>query len=807
MYRLHIHAFLSATHTALIPLLRYVLNFPIRTITALILLVVGILFYYALPNPLFEDPTCTVLFARDGSLLAASIAEDGQYRFPETKEVPKKFAACAIAFEDRYFYWHPGINPLSLSKALLANLRARRVVRGGSTLTMQLARMLHPRAERNYKNKLIELVWALRLECAFSKHELLALYASHAPFGGNVVGLDAAAWRYYQTSANNLSWGQMAALAVLPNAPASIYPGKQHDAFRNKRDKLLHTLHAQGTIDAETLELALLEPLPAPPDLLPQHAWQLINHVFSNGRKGESIQTTLRFDLQCDVERLVTDYTAQHRTQLGRNIAALIADVETGEVLAYVGNTPGLNDRAQGFVNLITAKRSSGSILKPFLYAGMLEDGLLLPRQLIPDIPIKIGTFAPENASHQFQGAVRASNALAHSLNIPAVHMLRSYGIDVFLKLLKDLGATTFRQSADYYGLPLILGGGECSLWEMCGIYASLARTLNRFTTRGAYYTDNFHPLRYIHKEATEPNKEIQRDLLGAASIYLTFQALREVNRPEEESGWWNFASSRAIAWKTGTSWGGRDAWAIGVNKKYVVGIWNGNATGEGQSDLSGVRNAAPLMFQIWGILPNSEWFAPPYDDLRRIEVCAQSGLPPSANCRDLDSIFIPNREYEYSPCPYHQLIHLDSSEQYRVNASCYPLAKIHHRSWFVLPPAMGWFYSKQNPTYLPLPPWLEGCESSNDTQTMQFIYPRNANTEISIPRDIDGKPSPVRFELAHTRPNATVYWHLDNEYIGRSLHLHHLALLPSEGEHTLTVVDEKGERNSIPFTVIYRAK
>ncbi len=792
---------------SLAPFLSYILYYKVRTVVALGVLILGYLFYHSLPSPLFDDPTCTVLFARDGNLLAASITSDGQYRFPACERAPSKFVECAIAYEDQYFFYHLGINPVALSKAFFANVRAGHIVRGGSTLTMQIARMLHPGAPRNYWNKIVEAVWAIRLELSYSKEDLLAIYASHAPFGGNVVGLDAAAWRYFQTAAANLSWGQMAALAVLPNAPANIYPGRHSETFLQKRNQLLRTLYQRNIIDQATLELSLLEPLPQPPEKLPQRAWQLMNHIYTDGRKGENIHTTIDYTLQCEVERQVEDYATQYQTQLARNFGVLVAEVETGNVLAYVGNVPNLGQKQQGYVNTITAKRSTGSILKPFLFAGMLEDGLILPNQLVVDLPVKIGTFAPENASHQFSGAVRASQALARSLNIPVVHMLREYGVAPFLTLLRKLGATTFNKSADYYGLPLILGGGESTLWEQCGIYASMSRTLTRYTRDGHYYRNNFAPLHYTPLEAQTANTPEDQSPLSASSIYLTFQALHEVNRPEEATGWWNFSSSRAVAWKTGTSWGSRDAWAIGVNKKYVVGVWNGNATGEGQPDLSGLKNSAPLMFRIWGLLPRSEWFAPPLDDLRPIEVCTRSGFPPSEYCPMRETIYIPNREYEYSPCPYHQLVHLDDSEHYRVNASCYPIEKMKHRSWFVLPPAMAWFYSKWNPTYETLPPWLEGCENDTELRIMQFIYPRQENTEISIPRDIDGKPSPVRFELAHARPESTIYWHLDEHYIGKSIHLHQMQLLPAEGKHTLTAVDENGYQRSIHFSVIYRAK
>lgn len=795
---------------------RFTLSRPYPFALLLVFLIGWILFLHCLPSPLFSAPTCTVILDRHGRLLAATIAEDGQYRFAPSDSVPERFAQCITHFEDRYFYLHPGVNPVAIAQAAVDNYRAGRVVRGGSTLTMQVARMLHPRAPRTVASKLQEMLWALRLESLYSKRKILALYASYAPFGGNVVGLDAAAWRYFGTQASNLSWGQMAALAVLPNAPGAIFPGAASRKFRAKRDGLLRRLAADGVIDSLTLQLSLAEPLPQPAEQLPQHALQLVSHLIRDGWQGRVVRTSLDYDLQVEAERVVEEQGRLLAENHTYNVGALVADVPTGQVLAYVGNVPGLHQNFQGYVNTIIAPRSSGSILKPFLYAGMLEDGLLLPQQLVPDVPVKYGAFAPKNYDHLYYGAVPASQALARSLNIPSVHMLKEYTPQIFLRLLARVGFTTFTRGVGTYGLSLILGGGECTLWDATGAYASMARVLGGYTDSGAYPRHGFHPLTYLYQDGEDGlrgatgSNTMPTDTslpLGAGSIYLTMQALRQVNRPEEEAGWRYFSSSRAVAWKTGTSYGARDAWSVGVNRRYAVGVWVGNATGRGQQGLSGVGSAAPIMFHLWGILPPARWFATPYEDLTPVLVCRKSGFLAGRFCPDTDTIYAPNREVDYSPCPYHQLLHLDSTERFQVTADCYPIASIHPRPWFVLPPAMSWFYALANGNYAPPPEWLSGCEPEGTTATMQFIYPRQNGALVSVPRDLDGQPTGVVFQAAHAQPEAVLFWHLDGDYVGQSVHIHQLRLRPAEGRHLLTIVDRGGASRSIEFTVVYSAR
>ncbi len=753
-------------------------------------------FVFCLPDPLFNDPACTVIEDRHGDLLSATIADDGQWRFPYNKSIPEKFKQLLLVFEDQYFYYHPGVNPGSIFRALGQNIRAGKVVSGGSTITMQVIRMSRKGKPRNVWQKLIECILAVRAEIRYSKKEILALYASNAPFGGNVVGLDAAAWRYYNRPPGNLSWAETAALSVLPNAPSMIYPGKNKKIFEAKRNRLLEKLYKNEIIDKTTFLLALEEPLPGTPEPLPQSSLHLLNRVKNDGYREQRVKTTIQKNLQNKVTGIVEKHHQILKGNEIHNAAAIVAEVKTGNVLAYVGNTRDLQYRHSNKVDIIGSERSSGSILKPLLYAAMLSDGELLPKTLVPDIPTQISGYTPKNFDRTNDGAVPADEALYRSLNIPAVRLLQDYGLEKFYHKLKKLNISTLTRPANHYGLSIILGGSEVKLWEITGIYASMARSLNHFREfSSTYHPDDYHPLNYqIPSAYPVPSKgSHEHSIFDAASIYYTFEALKHVNRPRQETGWEYFQSSKQVAWKTGTSFGFRDAWAIGVTPRYVVGVWAGNADGEGRPGLTGIAAAAPILFDIINTLSISGWFDIPYDEMIQIPVCPKSGYPAGPFCEDTDSVFIPVKGSRMQTCPYHELVHLDRHKQYRVTSSCEDVYKIHHEKWFVLPPVMEWYYKKNHPEYRPLPPFAEGCHPGEQSSAMDIIFPEQFAI-VYIPVQLDGTKGKVVIKAAHGNPLSTIYWHLDQTYIGKTVEIHEKELNPEPGKHVITLVDEHGE-------------
>lgn len=761
-----------------------------------------VILYYPSGN-IFHEPLSTVFLDRDGNLLGAKIAADQQWRFPERKEVPEKFRKAILTYEDRYFYYHPGFNPISIIRAVFQNIKKGKIVSGGSTISMQVIRLARKNKQRTVKEKLIEILQAFRLELTHNKEEILALYASHAPFGGNTIGLDAAAWRYFGIFPENFSWAEAATLAVLPNSPALIYPGKNQAKLLAKRNRLLDLLFRSGVIDKNTSELAKAETLPQKPFPLPQLAPHLLERAVKEGQLGKCIITTLNVRMQEKVRDILLLHYPQLKANEIENAAALVLEVNSGNVLAYEGNISSRGENENGNdVDIITSPRSTGSILKPFLYTAMLNDGLILPNSLIPDIPMQIGGFIPENYTLTYEGAVPAQRALSRSLNIPAVKMLQSYGYDQFCSLLRKIGMTTLTKPADHYGLSLILGGAEANLWDLAGIYASMARTLNHYTETGMYNKNDFHPPDYILKEKNnKPEFTSRTSLFDAASIFLAFKAMVEVARPDEEQQWQQFSSSSKIAWKTGTSFGNRDAWSIGVTPGYVVAVWVGNASGKGRPGLTGIGTAAPILFDIFKTLPSTTWFKTPYNEMVPVAVCRQSGFRASSICEPVDTIWVQKKGLRTPACPFHQIVHFDKTENWQVTSNCVSPSEMVHKSWFVLPPVQEWYFRNKNPFYKVLPPFRPGCAPS-ESHSMDMIYP-HPNSRIYIPVDLDGEPGGMVFKVAHRTPQHTVYWHLDDHFIGTTVQIHQMALSPEKGFHRLTLVDENGETLTIRFEIM----
>ena len=768
-----------------------------KKFTVLFALLVAYIF--CLPKTLFKDPTATVITSNTNVLLGAQIAKDGQWRFPESDSIPEKFKTCIIAFEDDYFYKHPGFNPISIIKALKENLNSGDIKRGGSTITQQVIRLSRKGQSRTYLEKLKEIILATRLEFRYSKEKILTLYASHAPFGGNVVGIDAASWRYYNRNANDLSWAESATLAVLPNAPSLIYPGKNQKQLLAKRNRLLKKLLDNKSIDSLTYNLSLAEGLPQKPYALPQTAPHLLQTI-SKTNKGERVKTTINKQLQEQVNAIVSNHYNVLKQNEIYNISVLVLDVKTRKVLSYVGNSP--TDKAhQKNVDIINKPRSTGSILKPFLYAAMLDAGDILPNTLVADIPSQFGNYSPENFNKEFDGAVPAKRALSRSLNVPAVRMLQEFGLDRFHHYLKDLKLKDITYNANHYGLSLILGGAESNLWDLCKSYAAFSSTINHFNdTSSEYFSNEFcEPTFYDSQTIDFGKKSTEKTLFDAASIYLTYQSLKEVNRPEGDDNWEFFDNSKQIAWKTGTSYGFRDAWAIGTTKDYVVGVWVGNADGEGRPGLVGVQSAAPILFDVFDALPNSQWFKKPFDEMQEIKICSLSGYRASVNCFDTQLQQVQLSGLKTKPCPYHKLIHLDKTNTYQVNTSCEDLNDINTQSWFTLPPLMEYYYKKKNPFYKSLPNFRFDCLGENEV-TMQFIYPKNESI-IYLPKDFNETINELVLKVAHSKKNSTLFWYIDKTYIGQTTDIHDIAIKPEIGEHLLVVIDEYG--NEIKRNVI----
>ncbi|MCR6638371.1 MAG: penicillin-binding protein 1C [Sporocytophaga sp.] len=775
------------------------------------LLSITIIYWHCLPSPLFTNPFATILTDRNNLLLSARIADDGQWRFPSDNNIPDKFKKALVCFEDKRFYYHPGIDILALFRAIKINIKKSSIISGGSTISMQVIRLSRKGKSRTLYEKFIEMIWATRLEIQYSKEEILNLYASNAPFGGNIVGLEAASWKYFGRSPHHLSWAETATLAVLPNAPGLIHPGRNRKTLKRKRDKLLEKLKDSSIIDSLTFELSRQEPLPENPLKLEDKAPHLVERIKKKFKTFPNDAAVYHSTIDKNIQEYTQKIIHKHHHRLAENsihnLAALIIENESGNILSYVGNTSPEKMENGNHVDIITSKRSTGSILKPLLYAMMLNEGYLLPHTLISDIPVNFGGFTPKNFDKTYEGAVPVNVAISKSLNIPSVYMLNQYGPEKFLKNLKELGINSLNAHARHYGLSIILGGAEVSMEDIGIVYSSLARQLNNAANVNSKKEKS---ITFCYDGI--PKKSSSVDTKGykitPSSIWYMFEAMAEVVRPNMESNWQTYDNSK-MAWKTGTSFGFRDAWAVGCSPRYTIVVWAGNANGEGRPDLTGIAAAAPVLFDLFsGLKSNTQWFRKPVEDMTEIMVCKQSGHRATDLCTDTHNMFAPKSGIKVNACPYHQMVNLDASEKYQVQVSCYAPSDMIRRSWFVLPPAQELYYKNRNADYSVLPDFKEDCneQNSNDQKTLDIIYPRK-NSKIYVPVNLDGTRSKVILQVSSGLNNKTVYWHLDDQFIGETTGIHEMAMNPSEGKHVLTVIDGNGTSVNQHFEIIERIK
>ncbi len=761
-----------------------------RVILPAALTACGIWYWQCLPASIFADPKATVLLDRDGNLLGARIASDGQWRFPPGDSVAAKFETCLLRFEDRQFYKHRGVSIRAILRALASDLKEQRIVSGGSTITMQLARMMRGNPPRTFLEKLIEMIIATRLELRYNKKELLGMYAANAPMGNNVVGLEAASWRYYGVSAGRLSWAQAATLAVLPNAPGLIYPGKNHERLLTKRNRLLKSLYKAQYIDAVMFELALTEPLPRKPLPLPAIAPHLVTRLAWDGRAALIVKSTLSKTMQQRTAALLADHMRMLAANKIFNGAVLISSVQTGEVLAYVGNTSGGDVDHAPDVDCIMAARSTGSIFKPLLFASALREGLITPTTLLTDVPVSYGNFRPQNYSRQCDGAIPANIALARSLNIPFVKLLNDYGLAKFRDELA-MYFPTVTKPASHYGLSLILGGAEATLWDVNAAYLDMAQRL--MPGVGSDLTYN----------SFDNSGRKRRPDADAACIFATFEAMVEANRPDDDGSWRVFSNPQKIAWKTGTSFGNRDAWAIGVTPAYVISVWLGNAAGDGRPGLTGINAAAPLLFNLFSAFPaRVSWFKKPVQNMSAMAICRQSGNRAGEHCVQADTAMLPASCVRSSTCSWHRLVHLDNKGKYRVNSACENALSMQHVPWFILPPLMAKYYKAKHPEYLALPPLKPGCQANRADRSLHCLYPK-PGSKIYVPVELAGEKGKTVFEAIHRDQNITMYWHLDDTYLGATNGIHQMMLSPAPGRHTLLLADENGQEQEVEFEII----
>jgi penicillin-binding protein 1C len=751
----------------------------------------------------YSEKHSQLIFGNNGKLLNATLAADEQWRFSPETPVPEKLKQAIITFEDKRFYTHVGVDLQALGRAIVQNIREWRIASGASTLTMQVARLGRPDAARTFAEKALEIVIALRLETLYAKDEIIRLWAAYAPFGSNIVGMEAAAWRYFGRSPADLSWAEASLLAILPNAPSMIYPGKNHHLLKPKRDRLLYKLRNNGVIDTLTCTLALEEELPQKFYSMPRKLPHLSQHIelISPSKTNRRFITSIDPGLQQRLEQLASRYQKQYATQMIRNIAIVVAETGSGKILGYIGNA-GKEKMHGSHVDIVQSIRSTGSLLKPFLYAGAISEGTITPHELLTDLPVNYAGYSPKNYSNQYFGAIPADEALSRSLNVPMVRLLRTFTTSKFHRRLKEMGMHSLNKSSSHYGLSLILGGSDATLFELSGMYAAMGRTLLNYTRlSGAYLKDNYHAL---HLGNYAPNNETyNQPPLTAGAIWHTLEAMQNLKRPTEEGRWQQFSSSRRIAWKTGTSYGFRDAWAIGLDPEYTVGVWVGNANGEPRNGLVGVHKAGPVLFDVFRLLPASDnWFPTPWDDLKETEICEHSGKIASKNCPQTKKDFIPAIAARSGSCTFCRPVLVSPDLSTRFYRQCAPQNYI-DTAWFVLPASQEWYYRKHNSQYQTLPPLSKKCSGDQSNENpIAIIYP-HSGSQLVIPVNIHGEKNEIVFQAVHKWPGTQLFWYLNNQFIAQTTHYHQIGIKPEIGLHTLLIEDPEGNRRTMTFQIV----
>lgn len=757
---------------------------------------------------LFDTPYATILEDRNGELLSAKISSDGQWRFPSdhSNSLSEKYIRCVIQYEDKRFYYHPGIDVLSMVRAMISNFKAGKIISGGSTLTMQVVSLSRGRKSHGILDKCWEMVLAFRISLCFDKNEVIKMYADHAPFGGNTVGYGAATWRYFGKYQKELTWAESALLAVLPNNPSLIRLDRNRNLLLQKRNKLLLKLKQKKVIVEEDYLLAIEEPLPSAPLALPQFSPHVLQSIplMVNQNPTSRIHSTIDLTLQKKLNHLAAQYGKELMGNQVNNLAILVAEVNSGKILGYVGNLPQTGQMNGEQVDIIHASRSTGSTLKPILMMYALNDGMITTQSILPDIPVNIDGFKPENFSYNYYGAIPCDEAIRKSLNIPFVLLLKQYNIARFLNHLQQLGMKRINRTADDYGLSLIIGGAESSLYELCSTYAGLARILNKASD--LHLTGNkMFPLSITQDQSVLKSAQSTEPFIHPSAIWLTFDALSTNTRPGRFENWGSSTSALPIAWKTGTSIGFRDAWSIGVTSDYVVGVWIGNADGEGRPGVIGLETAAPLMFEVFDQLKDKHWFKAPTDDLQSILVCKHSGYAPSPNCEIKELAHVKGGAETLPLCNFCQSVHLDESKQYQVNSTCYDPYKMIHQNYFVLPASQQYYYRMLHPDYVVLPPFNPACHETieRNQKIMEFIYPINIS-RIHVAKNYQNKENPVVFHITHKSPDAIINWHMDDEYLGQTRGDHKIQVLLKTGHHVLSCVDQKGNLAKCRFEVVH---
>jgi penicillin-binding protein 1C len=740
---------------------------------------------YVVPLPDRDTGWSAVVEYRDGRPAYVFLSPDDKWRLHVSLDrTDPKLIDALVALEDKRFYSHVGVDPIAIARAAWSDIIHVRRVSGGSTLTMQLARLLEPRS-RTFHAKVADMFRAVQLDLRLSKREILEEYLSRTPYGENVEGIESAAWTYFGHGPQHLTALEIATLLAVPQGPSRFAPAPANQLrLRDRRDAILAKLIDAGVFSAIDAASAVAEAgVTLPPDHLramPREAphaavWLRQRHPFEL-----RIRSTLDAGIQALVQKQVALRLAEFHRKNIHGASVVVVDHRSREVVALVGNLDFDDAKHGGQIAMFDRARSPGSTLKPFLYALAIDRGLALPEYLVADVPSQYGTYRPRNFDGDYVGLVTLKDALSKSLNLPFVDLLAQLGVEQFVGELARMGVSPARAVPGQYGLSLIAGGIELTPLELAGMYATLAED-------GLY-----RPLRTTVGEPVG----VGQPAFGAGAAFLTKQTLALKDRPDFPQRRDVSGVPAEIHWKTGTSFGFRDAWAIGSGPAYTTVVWTGNPDDKPSADLIGSEAAGPMLFDVLeGVANHAKAHAitTPPEDLVEVEVCAYSGHVPTEACDHRIKVLAPMHAVPTAPCPYHQAFDVDVATQKAVLPACrLPGVEYARKSFIVLPSAVKAWLEARERALPDMPVFADGCVAETGGAPPTIVTPGEGQIVTLIP----GMPTKAQaVPLAASTRAAQLSWFVDGALVATAPASERVYWTPAPGKHDIVVTDDAGRK------------
>ncbi|HNF49149.1 MAG TPA: penicillin-binding protein 1C [Chitinophagales bacterium] len=722
----------------------------------------------------------TIIEAKDGTVLSTFLTNDDKWRlYTKLDEITPTLQKAFIEKEDKYFYWHFGINPVAVIRAFVNNTIKHRRTSGASTITMQVARMLQPK-ERTVFSKIREMLCALQLEWNFSKKEILQLYLNLVPYGSNVEGVKSASFIYFGKAPSQLSLAEVTVLTIIPNRPTSLRLGKNNAYITEERNKWLKRFKKDKVFKDEIINDALEEPLLAYRRDAPKFAPHFSLRLKRANPNIPILATNINYNMQLETEELVGNYARILQNKSINNCAVMIVDNQQHELVAYIGSPDFYNSSIKGQVDGVRAIRSPGSTLKPLIYGISFDKGIYTPRSVITDVPINFDGYSPENYDQHFHGKIALSDALSQSFNVPAVKVLHDIGVNTMVNYLDALDFKQIQKDKSKLGLSLALGGCGVSLEEMTNLYSS-------FANNGKYT-----PPKMLQKQRDKN----PIDILSPEANYMVAQILTQLRRSDLPNNAENVVNLPKIAWKTGTSYGRRDAWSIGFNNQYTVGVWCGNFDGTGVPDLNGADIATPLLLQIFNTISKNtaqDWFKRP-KGLQFRWVCAETGNLPEHYCKNkLMALYIPGKSPN-KKCEHLKKVWVNADSTMSYCSACLPPDNYVEKYYPNYPPELLQYYENSNLPFQKIPKHNLLCSRIQQSQEPKIYSPTNGMVYYLNKQE----KQQMQLSCQAAIDVEKISWYVNNQFIQTTVKSTPVFIHPPLGKVKISCTDDKGRNTDI---------